>query len=710
MPKLHDIFPSASQCKPSKVNWDAGFSWTASNSINLAQSLRADFYNSTKLHMSEFKLRCKLLHDDLTEQLSTCQDERKKALIDVLKFSVGQIPTSWFTSTGNFPDAYDWALWSISRNYEIGKRMNETEYCLPPFDGADDLANRYCIQFMVDWVESAYYLAVRFGGLDELARRNFQYCYTSTLKTINDSSGSVGIRALTILTSWAAYSKHKQLSNMVGMIESLVEDPKLSAQDQILLGVSLIGDASFLRQQSAAEFATGMLSKHAGQFQNQDHLQYLVAATDTYEAWLCRKDEILSKIAAVRSDVEEISNSKIDINISMEGRIRIIYSLIFLLSNVPDIVSALSIIARWYGTELATEKVDKHLLVLPNDFRGTTWVWSTGNWTPINRDGKKSLEELMASISNAFTDYFRGPEGDRVPVVDERLSGTPSVGRASDLRHCTLEHYAIPGAVRTGIFGVGIKSIVFFPNHQVPAFAMVNEVSPSGLLQVISLNEPPNEPEIANVLIWPGHTLLTDAEVEFLLAVGETCGWEVRVYGNARDNSSFSEFFSDSDADLLWIIGHGNYDHHNVDGCGLVLNDGELFSLRDFSTLPTPNKTRGIVANICSGGTARVIGGLGTNGIAGALCNGNQFVVSHGWPVDMYAALAFGGVYFSNLPEFGMREGLRKAQVMLRDQDHILSQIGKTSHNLSISERLRCKGMKPRLENVLSWGSTAIYI
>jgi len=421
---------------------------------------------------------------------------------------------------------------------------------------------------------------------------------------------------------------------------------------------------------------------------------YLVAATDTYDEWLLRKDDILAEIVVLRSEAEAASHSPIDVNVAMEGRIRLISGLVNLLSRAPDLAALLSVFSLWYGKDMDCDAVSKALLVLPNDPRGTSWIWPNGEWVSRKQDVENSLEQMTVAISKAFTDYYRGPEGDRIPEVDERLRGTPNMHHALEVGEHTLKHYAIMEAAENVLADKTADSIILFPNHNAPAFAMINEFSREGLLQNLSLRRTTDEPTISDVLIWPGESQLTDTEVEFLLAAGERFNLTVRVYEVVRSKQDFVRFYSDSQADLLWIIGHGSHEPHHIDRCGLNLPNDGIFSLRDFSSLPEVKRNRAIVANICSGGAARVIGGLGVTGIAGALVNGRQRVITHGWPVDMYAALAFGGVYFSCLSKYGLQIGLRRAQKVLRKQESILAEIAETSGSLSIMERLAGENQK----------------
>lgn len=159
----------------------------------------------------------------------------------------------------------------------------------------------------------------------------------------------------------------------------------------------------------------------------------------------------------------------------------------------------------------------------------------------------------------------------------------------------------------------------------------------------------------------------------------------------------------------MWITGHGNHDPNDVLKSGLVLDNFDVFNLEDFSCLPAPDRARVIVANICSGGAARMIGGIGSTGMASAITTDVQATVTHNWPIDTYAALAFGVVYFSCLSDRGLIEGLSQSREILRSQDKIVSHLSEVLHDHKVLSILASDHAKPRLENILSWGAATLY-
>ena len=709
MQALAELFPRTNHFKPSSIKWDRQFEWGHQSTISLAIALATDLTNAQQLPFQEFIDRSLSLRNDLTELTASTTDESIRLFVDVIKFTISQPPAFCLTTNGEFAQAYDWILWSISRDFDPHQRVNEGDFKLPPFDGIDPKLNEFVAQFLVDWISSAYFVAVKFGGLDELAHNHFYYCYGAALTASDGTDRDGGIEALVSLANWAAHVDHSELPELTRAIEAWLELPFLSAQQRIRLGTLLIGNAAKYSTKNIADFAQNMLENHEGEFRDHEQLQFLIATVNTDELWAAKRGAILSEIKSFRSSVERSSMSKIEADIAMEARITLIYPLIHILSEMRDLASILEILAGWYGKDYDDDLSQKTLLILPNSSNGVTWIWPGGSWTQSNQNVPESLERLLECTSRAFNDYFRGPKGDRFPEIDERLLGAPNPEHATETKEILVSHYGIDDVLAFEPTKGKVDFVVPFPNHNIPLFPFINQHSANGLAQNLSMSPETWEPEFHNILVWPGDTLTTEAEIEFMLEAGRQFGCNVRIWEGELSKYGFAEFYSDHEADVLWVIGHGNHASDKTEDCGLNLPDGEIFSLRDFSNLPPVEKRRALVANFCSGGAARMIGAIGATGVSYTLVNEPQMAVAHDWPIDMYGALAFGTVFFSLLPKFGFKAGLFNAQRILQDHEMTVRQIERISKDLKAVEILAAGHVKPRLENILTWGATSLY-
>jgi hypothetical protein len=709
MSLLVKMFPNFSSLKPTTIDWASDFQWNDEAGLQLAHVLLEDGIAAQKLEQKVFFERGRILRDDLSAIAAATGDEEILVIIDAIKLAASQPFTHGLCKVGELAQAYDWILWSISRNHVIADGRNESDYFLPPFDSASDVINDFANNFLVDWITNAYYVAVKFGGLDELCQKYFYYCLEAAVAAADGSDKIAGIEAAISLINWASHVDHSDLASLITMVEGWMDMTSISAQQRIRMATLLIGPGSKYSKKNPVGIARDFLQFYPVEFRDHERLQFLVVAIDSEAAWVERKEEIVEEIRNFRSYVEQTQGNAIRSNIVMEERVTLLYPLLLLLSQVPDLDAIIQLLSSWYGKPYDHKMAPQTLLVMPNNKDGAAWLWSGNTWSPDDQNVSSSLEQMLGVASEAFNDYFRGPAGDRAPVIDARLRGAPAPQHGSALEQQVLQHYRIAEVYKVIPEDADIKYLIGFPNHNVPLSSLVGRDLRGGLYQSVSLSSQFIEPKIQNVLIWPGETQTTDVEIDFIVEIGRVAGVDVQVWDSVATKDDFRNYYSSSNQNLLWITGHGNHDPGNVMNCGLLLGDGQTFNLDDFSELLAAPQQRAVVANICSGGAARMTGGIGSTGIASAITSDTQVTVAHNWPIDTYAALAFGTVFFSCLMDGQLAKSLHQAQGILEYQDQILAHLRRYDGSHRVIELLSSDHAKPRLENMMSWGSATLY-
>lgn len=99
------------------------------------------------------------------------------------------------------------------------------------------------------------------------------------------------------------------------------------------------------------------------------------------------------------------------------------------------------------------------------------------------------------------------------------------------------------------------------------------------------------------------------------------------------DRSDFLDLYHDTDSDVLWVIGHGEFDSHDPQSSCLLMPNG---SSVEATALTAPNgagRRRLLVLNVCDAAVAAVTGGLPEIGIGPAAAGPMQAVIGHLWPV-----------------------------------------------------------------------------
>ncbi|MFT7573223.1 MAG: hypothetical protein ACI9JL_004285 [Paracoccaceae bacterium] len=158
--------------------------------------------------------------------------------------------------------------------------------------------------------------------------------------------------------------------------------------------------------------------------------------------------------------------------------------------------------------------------------------------------------------------------------------------------------------------------------------------------------------EIKCAGIWyAGNDFYSEMEAVALSRLLEDRGVRVSLEsGEKKSKVDFTHFYENPDFDLIWVAGHGIYDHWEPMSLAVLAgNDGEV-SIDEMLACEFEGEGRRLlVLNICDGGVAAVLGGIQKLGLAPMLASHKQAVVSHHWPVEPRAAAAFGLMFARSL-------------------------------------------------------------
>jgi hypothetical protein len=151
----------------------------------------------------------------------------------------------------------------------------------------------------------------------------------------------------------------------------------------------------------------------------------------------------------------------------------------------------------------------------------------------------------------------------------------------------------------------------------------------------VSLRQPLPDRTVRRAAVLLTGTDLGRLEVEAVAAVLRCATVDVEV---ASDGSlSAGEFLSrytDPSYDLLWVVGHGIYDHDDPDKSHLPMPDGSQVTVADLERdVPNSSRRRLLVLNLCDAAAALVAGGLPEFGLAVRAAGPRQACIGHRWPV-----------------------------------------------------------------------------
>jgi hypothetical protein len=707
--KLRDHFPRTATAYPGIPLWDEEFEWArnAPGLVEVMQFLQVQFLEAGDQALLEFS---NTLRDDLIAETETVVDPAAAAMIDGMRFIVAYLPMQCTLTTGRLGECYSWTLWGISRSHDPNARINYAEYQLPPYEAASAIMNDGIMPFVVGWAYCAYLLARKFGGLDGICTDVFDHCYARALRAINGGDIRAGVLAAVAMANWANQRNHPKAEALTLELLRLFREPALPHRLKVDIGMLFVSPAAKWTGQLPIGWAQQLLSNYKGAMIEHEVLQVMAVTTDSLEAWNSKKAEILAEVRFL-ADHYRAGRSAMNAVVALESRVSIIHPFIYCLTKFGSTGDIMDILWAWYGKPGRERADDNILFVSPNHGDGVAYVWPTGRWFAAGNDIWDSLEALLTSVSEALNDYFRGPAGDRERLFDERMAGAPAFEHAGPLLARMEEHYHLEQLARQLPAGFVPRSIVVLPAHRDPLQSLLAKAV--GWLAPLeaSLAKAERDREIKVVSIWPGETQLTEPEVEAVVAVGRLAGWVAKVRSGALDGAAFREFYEDPEADVLWVIGHGEQSPYRIEETGLVMEGHVLLPMPEIAEYKVPDAGRRLlVLNVCSSGSAQTMDGMARIGLGQELASPNQRVVAHLWPIDYYAALAFGCALASRLRHEDANSAMRSAIEIMADQARLLDEITGISGGLQAVNRLSPAHVASHLQSVLSWGCPALLI
>lgn len=706
--KLSEAYPLTHAAYPDVARWDEDFDWRT-GSVALCDFLVQTQQRLIAENDEQMLAFSASVRADIVEQTARAPDEATASCIDCVRFLAAVIPGQRTLSLGQLGDCYGWVLWGISRTHDPASRVNNANYALPPYEGAPNELNEAVLPFVVDWIRTAYLLARKFGGLDDHCRDFFDYSNRVVLIALASGDHRAGVDATIAMANWATTRAHAGAETLTRTLFQLAQQDFVDAETKARIEMLFLTHAAQWTDRSPVEWARHLLETRREHLREHEIFQAMAVATDDLPSWTANRADILAEIRRLSASYHERS-SRAEALISLESRASILMPLIYCLTKVGSVDDILDVLWAWYGSADWQRGDSNVLFVCPNHSDGVAYVWPTGRWFAPHADVGGSLEDLLVGLSNALSDYFRGPAGDRVVDLDQRRAGIPAFENGQALVEAVEGHYQLRSLAEHLPPDFAPRSIVVLPGHRDPFQSLFRlETSKFAALEASLATAAADRP-IEVLSVWPGATQLTEPEVECLRATALASGWRLKVRDGHLDAAAFKEFYEDPEPDVLWVIGHGEQSPYSVYESGLVMEAGDLLSMPHLASLAVPlTGRRLLVLNVCSSGSAQTMDGMARIGLAQELCSPHQQVIAHLWPIDYYAALAFGCSLASRLRTEPVSVAFPSATDVMGNQTELLQELEGIAPGLSATERLAHEHVAEILDNILCWGCPALF-
>ncbi len=708
---LADHFPNTRAANPELLDWQQPFDWTSPLRWPVICKLLDRQIAAGDESMAALLAIGDPLRDDLiAATLAKADDPEQAANVDILRFLTSLPVVISALIEGDYGLAYDWLHAGASRDFEIGRRINEANFIVPPFEHGDAHGNAVATANLIRWYRALYAVATKLGGVDVLALHYAQHAIALAVAALGTEQRSRAVELLASFGEWAAERRQPQARFLAAQLEALVRSQAFTARDRVISGIVLTGSLAPYSTRSAGEWARHIITRFPGDIVEHEIVQLHALAADSPAEWHDRRTTILTAVRALADFYRARVRSGGDAGMILESRVKILHPLVHHLATFGSVDDIMDLLWAWYG-RADRERADAHILfVCPAYGDGTAYVWPGGRSLPQGAD-PGNLDRFLTTLSLAHSQMFRGPEGDRPFDIDDNRWGYPSHEHAEDLHRDMAILYdfdrvraALPPEFRP-------RATVVVPSHRDPLQAALSEaLGLSAPLEASVAAARPMRPRRL-MSIWRDDAVqLVDAEVEMLQSIGDRAGWNVHVFDGGQTADQFLRFYEDPEPDLLWVISHGEMDAHDLTRSGIVMGDRSILPIRDVGELVVPNEDRRLlVLNICSGGAAQNRGGLASLGLAQTLAGPSQLVIAHQWPIDSYPALTFASAFMVGLIEAEVGRAFSNTAGLMQDIEGLRAALTAVDPGLSTLDRLDVEAARTAAGSILNWGNAALY-
>ncbi|BBU62172.1 hypothetical protein MSC49_21070 [Methylosinus sp. C49] len=706
--KLSDIFPLTYEAYPQITWWNDEFDWRQ-RGVDVCEFLVETQHWLIEESDGQMLAFSVSVCADIIEQTARAPDEATASCIDCVRFIAAVIPAQRTLALGQLGDSYGWVLWGISRAHDPTARVNNANYALPPYGDAPHAHNEAVLPFVVDWIQTAYLLARKFGGLDDHCRDFFDYSIHIILTAMANGDLRAGVDATIAMANWATTRGHAGAETLTRTLFQLMQQDFVNAETKARIETLFLTSAAQWTDRTPVEWARHLLETRREHLREHEVFQTMAVATDDLASWTANRTVILTEIRRLSASYHERS-PRAEALISLESRASILMPLIYCLTRVGSVDDILDVLWAWYGS-VDWERGDSNVLFIsPNHGDGVAYVWPHGRWFAPHADISGSLEALLVAVSNALSDYFRGPAGDRIVDLDGRRAGIPAFENGRALAEAVEGHYQLRGLAQQLPHDFAPRAIVVVPGHRDPLQSLFSLGTGRFAALEASLAAAATDRPIEVLSVWPGATQLTEPELECLRAAAQVAGWRLKVREGQLDAAAFKDFYEDPEPDALWVIGHGQQSPYSVYETGLIMDTGDLLPMPQIASLAVPAAGRRLlVLNVCSSGSAQTMDGMARIGLAQELCSPQQQVIAHLWPINYYAALAFGCSLASRLRANPVSIAFRGATNVMRNQNALLEELDSVAPGLAATERFAHGHVAEILDNILCWGCPALF-
>lgn len=624
-----------------------------------------------------------------------------------LQFEVSIAPIKLAINAGAMHLAYDWILNGFSDEVSVaiareffGNRIYD--FLETPIDWI--VLSR--TESLSEWFGSFYYYCWKRAALYEVAE-GLVYPF---IQVAGSASETVGPKLVTFLyfLNWASTYDHPIMPHASGWTEQIFNNPATSPSDRARIAVSFSTNVGRLTDRSNKEWAEWALRNARAHLHQHEPFQLLITTVETETDWQRARDEVLQALHEFITSLRIYMGSPTKGALVIDQRAQILNSTVFLLHRLNLRDDLLRIFCIWYDVAPDRRLDSSVLFVLPNHGFGMAYLGDGAqlledpNWFDVSCE--------VNDQTNRALNIFITVQGEVAEEPIPERPGVPNYEMGHEFEQAVSRLYQFD-RLNAELFD-GAQALVSFPSYPRPLQPLMRSITGATLPIAASLEVPEPDRAITQAGIWcAGNEIFSRMETEAIERVLEEAGISVQtLHGEENTKEDFLRFYGDPRHDLVWVIGHGIYDHWNPSSPAVVASDGANVTIDEFleNDLSGPNR-RLLVLNICDGGVAAVLGGIHRLGLAPMLASHKQATLAHLWPVSSRVVAAYGVMLAQELstgqPSFfhSFEVSLDRLKRPWREISDDVSEIAPGD----LADRLQ--NFDPDMSNIFQWGSPCFF-
>lgn len=571
-------------------------------------------------------------------------DPRLGISLNFLQFIHAAEVVRMCNSNGLFSESHDWLEFSLCDTLEAGQRHTEPDRFVDFFESKEGLIVRNRTNELLFWMGELFYYSRKRGGLKELAERIFQQYWKLTAhysKEFPFYDESIKARALCHTLAWAIINNKGEQKELALALVDMYENAK-NRESKKLAVVQLSGGGFQFTVRSAAEWAKAGLDDYGDQLYAHERLQLL----NNY----CLDD--VKKISkhlpeireAIKNYMQHIGGERLILKYEKARIFSVLFGLILKCLENGLLGEATLLISDFKEVDEASRLDANHLFVIVNYSPSVAYASDKG----FIKGDKTSVKRYCELVSQSNLFLGTTVTMNDIPefvLVKPKQMGIPDDEEGANFESAIHNHYSLE--LLTELDLSKSESMIILPGVQHPIQPLMIKELGTSLPIAVSFEKPLRQRKVKKVLLWCFGTRTSDPERELVEKIFKQ--WGIEVDAVDIENLSKVDFidkYSSSEYDVVWLATHGDYKHFSPHKSQIeILNEVHIEVEEIFETEPKVDGQRLLFLNICDGATAASYNALYDIGIGASLCNKNQAVLSHIWPIEVDYALVFALLY-----------------------------------------------------------------